>query len=62
MVNVTIFVAFLILAGDFMHSMGKMYVVVAVVVLVLVGIFSYLIFMDRKITKLEKRFNREDGR
>ncbi|WP_410000069.1 CcmD family protein [Membranihabitans marinus] len=37
-----------------------MYVVVAVVVLVLLGIFSYLIFMDRKIAKLEKRFNRKN--
>ncbi|MBY5960109.1 CcmD family protein [Membranicola marinus] len=60
MTNVAIFVAQIILAGDFMHSMGKMYVVVAVVVLVLLGIFSYLIFMDRKIAKLEKRFNRKN--
>lgn len=45
---ITIFAAMLTLAGDFMYSMGKMYVVVAVVVLVLVGIFAYLIFIDRK--------------
>lgn len=60
MSNVTIFAGMIIMAGDFMHSMGKMYVVVAVVLLVLIGIFSYLIFMDRKISKLEKRLNRDN--
>ena len=44
-----------ILAHDFMNSMGKMYVVVAVVVLILVGIFGYMILIDRKIKRLEKK-------
>ncbi len=59
MSNVTILSGMMIMAGDFMHSMGKMYVVVAVVTLVLIGIFSYMIYMDRKISKLENRFKRE---
>jgi CcmD family protein len=33
---------------------GKIFVVVAVLALILVGIFVYLIILDRKIAKLEK--------
>jgi len=39
---------------DFMSSNGKIYVVVAVVVTILVGLFVYLVSVDRKISKLEK--------
>ncbi len=39
---------------DFMRSDGKIYVVVAVVVTIVTGIFIYLINLDRKIKKLEK--------
>ena len=39
---------------DFMNSNGKIYVVVAVVVTIVLGIFIYLINLDRKIKKLEK--------
>lgn len=39
---------------DFMNSNGKIYVVVAVIVLIVIGLFLYLIFLDKKITKLEK--------
>lgn len=37
-----------------MTSNGKIYVVVAVVVTILLGMFFYLISLDRKISKLEK--------
>ncbi|MCK9421800.1 MAG: CcmD family protein [Bacteroidales bacterium] len=37
-----------------MESYGKIFVVVAVLSVILVGIFIYLFFMDRKIGKLEK--------
>ena len=37
-----------------MKSDGKIYVVVAVVIVILIGLFFYLIHLDRKITKLEK--------
>jgi CcmD family protein len=33
---------------------GKIFVVVAVLSIILVGIFVYLFFMDKKIGKLEK--------
>lgn len=38
-----------------MRSNGKIYVVVAVVVIILAGLFLYLVNLDRKITKLEKK-------
>lgn len=37
-----------------MRSNGKIYVVVAVLCMVLTGLFLYLISLDRKISKLEK--------
>lgn len=36
---------------------GKMGVVVAVLVTILIGLFIYLISLDRKITRLEKNKN-----
>lgn len=39
---------------DFMRSEGKIYVVIAVIVVIVLGIFIYLINLDRKIKKLEK--------
>jgi len=40
--------------GDNMRGNGKIYVVVAVLVTIFIGIIFYLIRLDRKITKLEK--------
>ena len=40
--------------ADAMRSNGKIYVVVAVVLIVLTGMFIYLIRLDRKIKRLEK--------
>ena len=40
--------------ADEMRSNGKIYVVVAVLVTIFIGIILYLIRLDRKITKLEK--------
>jgi CcmD family protein len=37
-----------------MRSNGKIYVVVAVLVTIFIGILLYLVRLDRKITKLEK--------
>ena len=37
-----------------MRSNGKIYVVVAVLVIILAGLFTYLTRLDRKITRLEK--------
>jgi len=38
-----------------MRENGKIYVVVAVVVTILIGLFIYLISVDRKLSKLEKK-------
>jgi len=40
--------------ADLMRSNGKIYVVVAVVLTILIGIFLYLIRLDKKISRLEK--------
>lgn len=38
---------------DFMRSTGKIYVVIAVLCVIFIGIVLFLINLDRKITKLE---------
>jgi len=40
---------------DFMHSNGKIFVVMAVTVVILLGLLIYVISLDRKIKKLEER-------
>jgi hypothetical protein len=40
--------------ADRMRSDGKIYVVVAVIVTIFIGIILYLIRLDRKISRLEK--------
>ena len=43
--------------ADTMRSNGRIYVVVAVVVVILLGLFLYLVRLDKKITRLEKNKN-----
>lgn len=43
--------------ADFMNSMGKMYVVVAVILAIFVGIILFLVFLDRRLTKIENQIN-----
>jgi uncharacterized membrane protein len=40
--------------ADTMRSNGKIYIVVAVCLTILIGLFLYVFLIDRKITKLEK--------
>lgn len=40
--------------ADTLRANGKIYVVVGVVLLVLLGLLTYIILIDRKISKLEK--------
>lgn len=40
--------------ADQMRSEGKIYVVVAVLAVILVGLFIYLFTIDRKVSRLEK--------
>ncbi len=42
---------------DFMRSIGKIYVVVAVIVATFIGLASFMIYLDRKISRLEKANN-----
>jgi CcmD family protein len=41
-----------------MLANGKIFVVVAILALILVGIFVYLFTIDRKVTKLEKEIEK----
>jgi len=45
---------------DFMRSVGKIYVVVTVIVAVFVGIVLFLVYLDRKLTKLENQIKDHD--
>jgi len=40
---------------DFLRSVGKIYVVAAVTVVILLTLFVYMIILDRKISRIEKR-------
>ena len=40
--------------ADTMRSNGKIYVVVAVCLTILIGLFIYVFLLDRKISRLEK--------
>jgi hypothetical protein len=44
------------LEGTFYQS-AKIYVVIAVSIVILIGIFAYLIATERKVTKLENELN-----
>ena len=39
---------------DSLHSNGKIYVVVAVIAVIFIGLITYLISIDRKVSRLEK--------
>jgi predicted negative regulator of RcsB-dependent stress response len=41
--------------ADAMRSNGKIYVVVVVLIIILMGLFGYLVNTDRKISRMEKK-------
>jgi CcmD family protein len=41
--------------ADTFRSDGKIFVVVAIILVIFIGLISYLFLMDRKITRIEKR-------
>jgi hypothetical protein len=43
--------------ADTMRSEGKIYVVVAIIVIVLAGMITYLFLLDKKLNKMEKQLN-----
>ena len=44
-------------SADFMRSMGKMYVVVAVILAIFIGLVFFLVYLDRRLTKIENQIN-----
>ncbi len=38
---------------DFMRSIGKIYAVVAVIITIFIGLIIFLIYLERKLSKLE---------
>jgi hypothetical protein len=47
--------------ADAMRASGKIYVVVLVIMVILAGLFIYLIGLDRKMGKLEKEVDHLTG-
>lgn len=44
---------------DFIRSVGKIYVVAGVCLIILITLFIYMIRLDRKISRIEKRQKNE---
>jgi CcmD family protein len=47
-----------VVMADIFRADGNIYVVIAVLGIIFVGLITYLIYLDKKISRLEKR-NRE---
>jgi len=41
--------------ADAMRSEGKIYVVVAILLIIFAGLVVYLVMLDRKVTRIEKK-------
>lgn len=48
-----------VVSPDFMSSIGKIYVVAGVCLVILIALFVYMYQLDRKISRLEKRYNND---
>jgi hypothetical protein len=48
-----------VVSSDFISSMGKIYVVAGVCLVILIALFMYMYQLDRKISRLEKRYKNE---
>lgn len=53
--------AVIFLTTDFFGSIGKIYVVTAVILTIFAGIIAFLILLERRISKLEKEFENDSG-
>jgi CcmD family protein len=42
-------------SGDYMTNVGKIYVVIAVIVVIFIGIFAFLFTIERRLNKLENQ-------
>lgn len=47
--------------ADTMRSEGKIYVVVAILLIIFVGLIGYLVMLDRKVTRIEKKLTKKKG-
>ena len=54
MLNLAVFAQQEVEMADVMRSNGKIYVVVAVCVTILIGLFVYMFTVDRRLRKVEK--------
>ncbi|MBS1486339.1 MAG: CcmD family protein [Bacteroidetes bacterium] len=43
--------------ADTMRSEGKIYALVAIILVILLGLIFFLVFIDRKVSRLEKRMD-----
>jgi hypothetical protein len=43
--------------ADGMRASGKIYVVVGIILIVVIGLIVYLFMMDKKLTRIEKQLN-----
>lgn len=41
--------------ADTMRSNGKIYVIVGIILIILIGLITYLFLLDRKVSRLENR-------
>jgi heme A synthase len=48
--------------ADTMRSEGKIYVVISIVLLILAGLFGYLVVIDRKAARLERKLDQNEAR
>lgn len=46
-------------SADFVRSLGKMNVVIAVIVTIFIGIVAFLIYMERRLSNIEKQLDTE---
>ena len=44
--------------ADTMRSEGKIYVVVAIILVIFIGLIAFLVLTDRKVSNLEKRLEK----
>ena len=54
LINISCFAQQKVDMADTMRSNGKIYVVVAVCITILIGLFIYLIILDKRISRFEK--------
>lgn len=47
------------IASDYLSNMGKIYVVAGVCLVILIALFVFLFQLDRKISRIEKRYNND---